>query len=187
MEYFGLFELRPEHNYFPLLPPARLFRIPSATIRWMYLFFGVVDNVLKAYSDAESTSSQVIGPLFPSTWPYLQLFNIIAMVRVMQQSLPESPKAILMGFCLQSAVYEEWFRVFLEERRVTLGAIMSMTSLLVTAYFIFTTAAIDQVAAGLLLPFGLASVVATWMNFVLCGREFSPMERSYRPRYVRIE
>ncbi|CAJ1961717.1 unnamed protein product [Cylindrotheca closterium] len=183
LRYFGgLFELRPERNYFPLLPPARLFKIPSPTIRWVYLFFGVVDNVLKVYSDEDSTSSQVIGPLFPSTWPYLQLFNIFAMFRVMKQSLPESPKAVLIGFCLQSAVYEEWFRVFLEERRVALGAIMSMTSLLVTTFFIYSTAAIDKLATGLLLPFGLASVVATWMSFVLCGREFSPVERSQRPR-----
>lgn len=187
MKYLGLFELRPKRNYFPLLPPHRLVKIPSPTIRRVYLFFGVVDNVLRVYSDEVGVSSEVIGPLFPSTWPYLQLFNIVAMILVMKQSLPESPKAILVGFCLQNAVYEEWFRVFLEERRVALGAVMSTASLLTTTYFIHAAAAIQGVAAGLLLPFGLASVVATWMSFVLCGKEFAPMKRSSQPRYIRIE
>lgn len=187
MRYLGLFDVRPERSYFPLLPPARVFKIPSPTIRWMYLFFGVVDNVLKVHSDEEAMSSQVIGPLFPSTWPYFQVLNIVAMARVMKQSLPGCPKAILVGFCLQTAVYEEWFRVFLKERRVDLGVVMSTASLLATTYFIYATADIDTVAALLLLPFALASVIATWVNFVLCGKDFEPTKRTQRPRYIRIE
>ncbi|KAL3942510.1 MAG: hypothetical protein SGBAC_003322 [Bacillariaceae sp.] len=187
MRYLGLFEVRPERSYFPLLPPARIFKIPSPTIRWMYLFFGVVDNVLKVHSDEEAMSSQVISPLFPSTWPYFQLMNIVAMARLMKQCLPECPKALLIGFCLQAAVYEEWFRVFLKERRVDLGVVMSTASLLATTYFIYATASIDQLAAFMLLPFGLATVIATWVNFVLCGKDFEPTKRPTRPRYVRIE
>ena len=172
--------MRPEKHYFPLLPPTRLFQIPSLTVRWMYLFFGVVDNVLKVYSDEEAMSSQVIGPLFPSTWPPLQILNIVAMVHTMKQSLPHTSREVFIGFCLQIALYEEWFRVFLEERRAALGATVGLASLLATTYFIYVTAAIDRVAVGLLLPFGLASVIATWMNFVLCGREFAPTKRPKR-------
>lgn len=179
--------MRPEKHYFPLLPPTRLFQIPSLTVRWMYLFFGVVDNVLKVYSDEEAMSSQVVGPLFPSTWSPLQILNTVAMVHTMKQSLPEIPKAVTIGFCLQIAMYEEWVRVFLEERRVALGAFLNLASLLTSTYFIYVTTAVDRIAAGLLLPFGLASVIATWMNFVLCGREFAPSKRHKRPRYTWIE
>jgi tryptophan-rich sensory protein len=134
-------------------------RDPEESIRKV-LKFGYRDGPLPFQADSL---------LFPSTWPPLQLLTIVAMIHVIQRTLPSPPRVLLRNFCIQSVLYEEWFRILFKERRVALGAVVSVLSFLATARLVQSIFTVDGVAGVLLTPAILASLVAGWMNVVLCN------------------
>lgn len=115
--------------------------------------------------------------LYPSTWPPLQVLTSLAMIHAIQMTLPSPPKAMLRSFCIQSVLYEEWYRILFKERRVVLGAVASILSFLATVTFVHTAAAVDGVAGVLLTPGILASLVAGWMNLVLCNERIGTRKK----------
>lgn len=117
--------------------------------------------------------------LFPSTWPPLHILSGMAMVHAIAQTLPmktgANTRILMQDFCLAFTMLDEWKRVFLYERRITLGVVWSALSF--AAFFVLAFSAgmeVGWVSAALLLPIGLACLVSGWMNTVL-----------YSERYVR--
>jgi tryptophan-rich sensory protein len=109
--------------------------------------------------------------LFPSTWPPLHVLTLLAMARAIRISLlrqePSTVYLLLRKFCITQVLYEEWYRVFLKEKRVALAAAVHGVFLLSLANLIYNAALVDGIAGLLLVPAKLASLVTGWMNIVL--------------------
>jgi tryptophan-rich sensory protein len=110
--------------------------------------------------------------LFPSTWPPLHVLSSLAMILAIRKSrttwTSSSGGIILMqDYCIQYVLYEEWYRVFLREKRVVLGAVVSGVSFLAILNLVVAAFEVDGVAGFMLTPALLASLVSGWMNMVL--------------------
>jgi tryptophan-rich sensory protein len=64
-------------------------------------------------------------------------------------------------------LYEEWYRVFLWEKRIVLEAVVSGVSFLSILNLVVAAFEVDSVAGFMLNPALLASLVSGWMNVVL--------------------
>eukprot|EP00980_Cylindrotheca_fusiformis_P002906 scaffold675_cov103-Cylindrotheca_fusiformis.AAC.17 len=162
-----LLRIKPTASCHARPSPLQIFMRPWHILQWMrdpeesitrMFRFGYRDGPMPFQADSL---------LYPSTWPPLQVLTIVAIIHAIQRTLPSPPKEMLKCFCLQSVLYEEWFRILFKERRVVLGAIASILSFLATVRFVHAAGAVDGVAGVLLVPGILASLVAGWMNLVL--------------------
>jgi tryptophan-rich sensory protein len=115
--------------------------------------------------------------LFPSTWPPLHILSGMAMVHAIAQTLPmktgANTRILMQDFCLAVTILDEWKRVFLYERRITLGVVWSALSF--AAFFVLAFSAaieVGWVSAALLLPIGFACLVSGWMNTVLYSERY---------------
>jgi tryptophan-rich sensory protein len=164
-----LLEIQPAANYRTKASPLRIFMRPWHILQWMRDPEESIRKVLKFGNRDGPLPFQADSLLFPSTWPPLQLLTIVAMIHVIQRTLPSPPRALLRNFCIQRVLYEEWFRILFKERRVALGAVVSVLSFLAKVRLVHSTFTVDGVAGVLLTPAILASLVAGWMNVVLCN------------------
>jgi tryptophan-rich sensory protein len=165
-----LLGIQPAGNCHTKSSPLRIFLRPWHLLQWMRDPEESIRKVLKFGNNRVGpTPFQADSLLFPSTWPPLQLLTVVAMIHVIQRTLPSPPRALLRNFCIQSVLYEEWFRILFKERRVALGAVVSVLSFLATARLVHSTFTVDGVAGVLFTPAILASLVAGWMNVVLCN------------------
>ncbi len=123
----------------------------------------------------EGTESIEVDPLlFPSTWKPLSVVTFLALSRAIFQSFcfdaacTESKQFVIMrSFIVQKVLYSEWHRVFLQERRVELGAGISVIGLFALMWSIYSVSTIDYVAAIALLPTLMARMVNTWISILL--------------------
>lgn len=120
--------------------------------------------------------------LFPSTWPPLHILSGMAMVHAIAQTLPmktgANTRILMQDFCLAVTILEEWKRIFLYERRITLGMVWSALSF--AAFFVLACSAaieVGWISAFLLLPIGLACLVSGWMNTVLYSERYVQTRR----------
>eukprot|EP00531_Pseudo-nitzschia_arenysensis_P018573 CAMPEP_0116134130 /NCGR_PEP_ID=MMETSP0329-20121206/10483_1 /TAXON_ID=697910 /ORGANISM="Pseudo-nitzschia arenysensis, Strain B593" /LENGTH=597 /DNA_ID=CAMNT_0003628823 /DNA_START=58 /DNA_END=1848 /DNA_ORIENTATION=+ len=122
---------------------------------------------------------QVDPLLFPSTWKPLSVLTFLALSRAICQSfclrgadpvgtLGDATCAgnkqflILRSFLVQKVLYSEWHRVFLQERRVALGAGVSLVGLLALLWSMYTVSTVDSIAALAMAPTLMARMVSTW-------------------------
>jgi len=101
--------------------------------------------------------------LFPSTWRPLIVLTLLAMSRAICVSYTSSSHStssnsrqyqylIMRSFVVQESVYSEWYRVFVKERRIVLGAGISIIGLMSFLWSIYSVANVDRIAAFLLIP-----------------------------------
>jgi len=116
--------------------------------------------------------------LFPSTWRPLIVLTLLAMSRAICVSYTSSSHStssnsrqyqylIMRSFVVQESVYSEWYRVFVKERRIVLGAGISIIGLMSFLWSIYSVANVDRIAAFLLIPALIARLVSGWMNILL--------------------
>jgi tryptophan-rich sensory protein len=133
--------------------------------------------------------------LFPSTWMPLRIWTCLIIIRAVRRTLDASSYSgmessappflvnrdqirIMRSFILQETLHCEWYRIFVKERRVALGAVVSFVALLSLLGIIHTVAVVDGVAAVALIPTLIASLVSGWMNVVLYYDHYLPSSHS---------
>ena len=115
--------------------------------------------------------------LFPSTWKPLIALTFFAVSRAIcvSYSSPSSSISssrdhryiIMRSFVVQETLYSEWYRVFVKERRIVLGAGISVVGLMCLLWSINSVANVDRIAAFLMIPTLIARLVSGWMNILL--------------------
>ncbi|MGK3761978.1 MAG: tryptophan-rich sensory protein [Bacillariaceae sp.] len=129
--------------------------------------------------------------LFPSTWKPLIVLTFLAVSRAICVSYSLSPSSsisscrdhrylIMRSFVVQETLYSEWYRVFVKERRIVLGAGISVVGLMCLLWSINSVANVDSIAAFLMIPTLIARLVSGWMNILLYyNRCISPRPDSF--------
>ena len=159
-----------------------LFRsVPKWQIRQNYQRYNQMTT------EVESSGDVQLDPLlFPSSWKPLHVVMFLALSRAICQSfcVTASPSEvvgilgdalckgnqqylILRSFILQQALHSEWHRVFVQERRVALGASISAAGLLALLWSMYSVATVDTVAGMALFPVLMARMVGTWINVLM--------------------
>lgn len=138
-------------------------------------------------TDVDSIEDIKLDPLlFPSTWKPFSVLMFLALSRAICRSFcgTASPSEVLgtlgdalctenkqylimRSFIIQQALYSEWHRVFVQERRVALGAGISMAGLLALLWSVYSVATVDSIAAMALFPIVMARMVGTWINILM--------------------
>ena len=176
-----------------LYPPIRVFTRPWHLLLWMRdpeeWINNIATNPWLHQSHNRHRAFQPDPLLFPSTWPPLRVLSCFAVFHAMlttlyRQNPPDiipvsmngggggggyvSTGSIIMRlFGLQHALYDEWYRVFMKEKRVALAIFIHMISFLSLLALFYTVAVVDGISSILLLPSILASLFSGWMNTVL--------------------
>ena len=136
--------------------------------------------------------------LFPSTWKPLSVVTFLALSRAIFRSfcLKVSPSGvvgtlgdtacrgknqylIMRSFIIQKTLYSEWERVFVQERRVALGAGVSVIGLLALVWSIYSVSTVDPVAAMAMVPILMARLVSTWINILLSYNQIDVSSESF--------
>jgi tryptophan-rich sensory protein len=169
----------------------RYFTRPWHILQWMRDPDAWISNIARLNNNQRRryVPFQPDSLLFPTTWPPLHALTLLAMARVIRICLlrhePSTLKRLLRKFCIQQALYEEWYRLFLKEKRVTLAAVVYGIFFVSLANLIYNAALVDGIAGLLLVPAKLASLVTGWMNIVLYNeRVVSSSRRRNRSQQV---
>lgn len=123
-------------------------------------------------------SIQLDTLLFPSTWNPLRLLTSVAVgVAIYRTLLVEGDgssaqrtvrNSIMRSFVVQEIFHCEWLRVFVRERRVALGAVLSLLDLIAFLSMMIPVLVVDGTAGVVLLvPPLIARLVSGWMNLLL--------------------
>jgi tryptophan-rich sensory protein len=155
--------------------PTRVFTRPWHLLQWMKDPEEWINNIARLNNNNRRGGRAPFQPdalLFPSTWPPLHVLSCVGMIRAIRMSLSlddslRSSSSIMRNACVQLALYEEWHRVFLQEKRVALGVVVQVVSFLALLNLVYVISMVDGVAGVLLTPALLASLVSGWMNIVL--------------------
>ena len=136
--------------------------------------------------------------LFPSTWPPLHVVTVLAMLRAIRirlkvqtnddvSSLSSLPTVgmLLRKYCITHALYEEWYRVFLKEKRVTLALAVHGIYFLAILNLIYNVASVDGIAGLLLIATKVASLVSAYMTFVIYKERVVSSTQSLRAKSSR--
>lgn len=104
--------------------------------------------------------------MYPLTWAPLRILQVCALAKIVSADLLSDRlrRATMRSFLLQTALGDEWYRVFLEERRVGLGIPVVVAHVLALTAFVVRCAAVDAHVAAFLLPSVVAGVLSAWMN-----------------------
>jgi tryptophan-rich sensory protein len=155
-------------------PPTRVFTRPWHLLQWMKDPEEWINNIARLNNNNRRGRCAPFQPdalLFPSTWPPLHVLSCVGMIRAIRMTLSlddsRSTSSIMRNALVQLALYEEWHRVFLQEKRVALGAVVQVVSFLALLNLVYVITMVDGVAGILLTPALLASLVSGWMNIVL--------------------
>jgi tryptophan-rich sensory protein len=76
-------------------------------------------------------------------------------------------RRIMWSLLVEIALADEWYRVFIVERRVGLAACVCLVYLISSVSLVITAATMDNAAAIMLIPTFLAVSVSGWMNLVI--------------------
>lgn len=146
---------------------ARVFTRPWHIFQWM-------QDPEAWVSMMATPSSPLIEPfdpnpmLFPATWLPLRLVQLFAVASAMSSANDLSIARGLMKRCVvQTALTDEWHRVFINERRVALGSCIGLLYLISQLFLAIGVAKIYPTAAVAIVPTCLAIVVSVWMNVVV--------------------
>lgn len=179
---------------------------------WMNNLFRVIPRWQGGKTSPRSTqliaeseggeNTEVDCLLFPSTWKPLSILTVLALSRAICQSFSTivSPSGltgmlgddkqylIMRSFIVQKALDSEWHRVFVQERRVVLGASLSVIGVLALMWSMYSVSVVDPIAATVLVPILMARMVSTWINILLgCnGFEMSTETLTWRSLVSRL-
>jgi len=142
-------------------------------------------------TEGEGVSNTKLDPLlFPSTWRPLSIVTFLALSRAIYQSFctkvsssglihklgdaacrDNNQYLIMISFIIQKTLYSEWHRVFVQERRVGLGAGVSVIGLLALMWSIYSISTVDRIATIAMIPVLMARLVSTWITILLTYNE----------------
>ena len=166
---------------------------------WKYLT-GITDvfRRRKGINRTIKTSNMAFNPdpmLFPSTWMPLRWLQMFAIAKAFSTDplnyrwcSPEEADSVIAKlmrqYLVQLALGDEWTRVFVGEKRVGLGIIVSMSYFVFLLQMFGTTLKLDGGAAAMLIPSLLGSLLSTLMNSAIFWNRMSAKER--RQTKVRL-
>ena len=142
-------------------------------------------------TEGEGVSNTKLDPLlFPSTWRPLSIVTFLALSRAIYQSFctkvsssglihklgdaacrDNNQYLLMISFIIQKTLYSEWHRVFVQERRVGLGAGVSVIGLLALMWSIYSISTVDRIATIAMIPVLMARLVSTWITILLTYNE----------------
>lgn len=130
--------------------------------------------------------------LFPVTWIPLRLLQMVAIAKVaatnpqeyvwvfpyeMSDDSKDTSQIIIdklmSKYLLQLALCDEWYRVFIRERRVGLGIAVGIVYYFAMLSMLVSSAMINGKATILMLPSLLGIIVTIWMNVVIWWNRFT--------------
>lgn len=130
--------------------------------------------------------------LFPVTWIPLRLLQMIAIAKVAATNpqeyvwgfpyeINENSKdtsqiiidKLMSKYLLQLALCDEWYRVFIRERRVGLGIAVGIVYYFAMLSMLVSSAMINGKATIFMLPSLLGIIVTIWMNVVIWWNRFT--------------
>jgi tryptophan-rich sensory protein len=128
--------------------------------------------------------------LFPVTWIPLRLLQMVAVARVVSTDPKEYlwcpvdegdqvPK-IFGKFLLQLALCDEWYRVFIREKRVGLGIAVMIFYYFAMLSLLVSSAMLNGRATLLMVPSLVAIIVSGWMNIVIFWNRYETRRRKER-------
>jgi hypothetical protein len=138
-------------------------------------------------AEGEGVSNIELDPLlFPSTWKPLSIVTFLALSRAIYQSFctkvsssglvhklgdaacrENNQYLIMRSFIIQKTLHSEWHRVFVQERRVALGAGISVIGLLALMWSMYSVSTVDRIATIAMIPVLMAQMISTWINILL--------------------
>jgi tryptophan-rich sensory protein len=127
--------------------------------------------------------------LFPATWPPLKLLQMLAVAEALSSSRLATKYAkgnwkstLVKEFLVQTALADEWHRVFLTEHRVVLGTVAVMFYLVSSLWLVlYSMTRMDAVGAVLMVPQLLGVVISAWMTGIICMDRHYLDEEGKRP------
>ncbi|KAL3911388.1 MAG: hypothetical protein SGILL_007300 [Bacillariaceae sp.] len=138
-------------------------------------------------SPPKATTPNLDTFLFPSTWTPLRIWSCLVVVQAVFETLSRttipwdrnksSRLRVMKAFLLQETIHNEWYRVFVKERRVALGAIISLIELLALLRMVVVVTLVDRLAGLALIPVLIAVIVTWYMNTILYFDHYLPSAR----------
>lgn len=126
--------------------------------------------------------------LFPSTWMPLRWLQIFAVAKAFSTDplnyrwcSPDEADSVIpklmRQYLIQLALGDEWTRVFVGEKRVGLGIIVSLSYFVSLLQMFGTAFKLDGGAAAMLIPSLLGSLLSTLMNSAIFWNRMSAKEQ----------
>jgi len=136
-----------------------------------------------------STPSLSFDPnplIYPATWFPLRMLQMVAVAKVAAtepnnylwrplEDIDRVPE-LMTRYLLQQSLCDEWYRVFVGEKRLGLGVGVAITCLFAMVLFMITSASMNGKATLLMVPSFLAMIITSWMNIVIFLKQ-EPMKR----------
>ena len=161
--------------------PSRVFSRPWHLLQWIKDPKEWINNIATKRHSGDAPF-QPDALLFPSNWPPLHVLSCVSIIRAicMNMAKKRNSGSLMRNTCVQLALYEEWNRVFLKEKRVALGAVVHIVLFLALLNLVFVITVVDGVAAVLMTPTVLACLVSSWMNILLFKERLLLQKKSSR-------
>jgi tryptophan-rich sensory protein len=165
---------------------------PEESINSMFRMANYKSNYpIRASLGPKAKTIKLDTLLFPSTWRPLRIYSCLVVVQAIFETLSAPFRAsdswkssrilrlkMMKAFLIHETTHNEWYRVFVKERRVALGAIISMIELLVLLRMMLVATWVDKLASLALIPVLIAQVVTWYMNTILYFDHYLPTARS---------
>jgi len=74
---------------------------------------------------------------------------------------------LMMHYLLQQSLCDEWYRVFVGEKRLGLGVGVAITHLFAMIFLMITSASMNGKVTLLMVPSFFAMIITGWMNTVI--------------------
>ena len=135
---------------------------PLNILEWMRDPDQVVKEVLRTTS-----TNLVLKPFhpepmfFPVTWLPLRALQFVAVLREMRTPVMNQ---VMRRLLVQQALFDEWYRVLMKEKRVALGLGVLCLYSLSTFVLYWSVGSLNGLSALLMLPAVLSSILSIWMN-----------------------
>jgi len=127
-----------------------------------------------------STPSLSFDPnplIYPATWFPLRMLQMVAVAQVAAtepynyllgplEDVDRVPK-LMMHYLLQQSLCDEWYRVFVGEKRLGLGVGVAITHLFAMIFLMITSASMNGKVTLLMVPSFFAMIITGWMNTVI--------------------
>ena len=179
----------------------RVLHLPWQILQWMKDPEESLNGILRLMNYKNSYPIRTLpGPkaktikldtfLFPSTWRPLRVWSCLVVVQCIVETLStpstastawksgrHNRRTMMKAFLVQQAIHNEWYRVFVKERRVALGAVISLIELLAVLRTVMVAAWIDKLTGLALIPVLIAQVVTWYMNTILYFDHYLPSAR----------
>jgi tryptophan-rich sensory protein len=167
---------------------------PRQLLQWMKEPEESINNLFRFAHQKSNHPIRPVSPtkrsldtlLFPSTWGPLQLWSCLTVIYAIFVTLSkassvgnnnESLHRVMKTFILHESFHSEWYRVFVRERRIALGAVISMIGLWAFLRMVVVMTLIDKWAGLALIPMLIAEVVTWYMNTILYFDHYLPSIR----------